>query len=100
MKSTQDSSAHAFFFPLGTLLPSARAAARALSRPPASEVLSLFDPVPQLLKNVRFNGGAAPLDSDEVRKRISAAEAELEGRGLTSAIVGEVSEQPGVKVTR
>jgi len=48
---------------------------------PASEVLNLFEPVPQLLKNVRFNGGAAPLESDEVRKRISAAEAELEGRG-------------------
>jgi len=34
-----------------------------------------------LLKNVRFNGGAEPLESDSVRKRIAAAEAELEGRG-------------------
>jgi phosphoglucosamine mutase len=48
---------------------------------PASEVLNLFQPVPQLLKNVRFNGGVAPLEVDSVRKRIAAAEAELEGRG-------------------
>jgi phosphoglucosamine mutase len=48
---------------------------------PASEVLNLFQPVPQLLKNVRFNGGVAPLEADSVRKRIAAAEAELEGRG-------------------
>jgi phosphoglucosamine mutase len=47
---------------------------------PASEVLSLFKPVPQLLKNVRFNGGA-PLDSKTVKARIAAAEKELEGNG-------------------
>ena len=51
------------------------------SKKPASEVLHLFDPVPQLLKNVRFNGGKAPLETDGVQKRIAAAEAELEGRG-------------------
>ncbi|HEU4704921.1 MAG TPA: phosphoglucosamine mutase [Sphingomicrobium sp.] len=47
---------------------------------PASEVLSQFEPVPQLLRNVRFDGGA-PLDSARVRKRIAAAEAELKGHG-------------------
>jgi phosphoglucosamine mutase len=47
---------------------------------PASEVLRQFEPVPQLLKNVRFNGGA-PLDSDAVRTRIATAEAELNGKG-------------------
>ena len=47
---------------------------------PASELLDQFVPVPQLLKNVRFNGGA-PLDDDSVRSRIAAAEAALEGRG-------------------
>ena len=30
---------------------------------PASELLRQFEPVPQLLKNVRFNGGA-PLEAD------------------------------------
>jgi phosphoglucosamine mutase len=47
----------------------------------ASELLRQFEPLPQLLKNVRFNGGAEPLEADSVRKRIAAAEAELEGRG-------------------
>jgi phosphoglucosamine mutase len=48
---------------------------------PASELLRQFEPLPQLLKNVRFNGGAEPLEADNVRKRIAAAEAELEGKG-------------------
>ncbi|QIL02451.1 phosphoglucosamine mutase [Sphingomonas sinipercae] len=47
---------------------------------PASEVLDQFEPVPQLLKNVRFSG-ASPLDHDSVKKCIAAAEAELDGRG-------------------
>jgi phosphoglucosamine mutase len=47
---------------------------------PASELLHQFEPVPQLLKNVRFDGGA-PLDAKAVKARIAAAEAELEGRG-------------------
>jgi len=47
---------------------------------PASQVLRQFKPVPQLLRNVRFNGGA-PLTAASVKARIAAAEAELEGRG-------------------
>ena len=47
---------------------------------PASQVLRQFEPVPQLLKNVRFNGGA-PLDDSKVKQRIAEAERELEGRG-------------------
>jgi phosphoglucosamine mutase len=46
----------------------------------ASEVLRQFEPLPQLLKNVRFNGGA-PLENETVKKRIAEAERELEGRG-------------------
>jgi phosphoglucosamine mutase len=48
---------------------------------PASTLLHQFEPLPQLLKNVRFNGTAEPLESDSVRKRVAAAETELEGRG-------------------
>ncbi|HEX3677945.1 MAG TPA: phosphoglucosamine mutase [Sphingomicrobium sp.] len=48
---------------------------------PASELLRQFEPLPQLLKNVRFNRRVEPLETDSVRKRIAAAEAELEGRG-------------------
>jgi phosphoglucosamine mutase len=47
---------------------------------PASELLNQFEPVPQLLKNVRFNGGE-PLEREAVKQRIAAAEASLKGRG-------------------
>ena len=47
---------------------------------PASELLHLFDPVPQLLQNVRFSGGA-PLEHASVKAVIAAAEAELAGKG-------------------
>jgi phosphoglucosamine mutase len=47
---------------------------------PASELLHLFDAVPQLLKNVRFSGGK-PLDVPRVKAAIAAAEAELNGSG-------------------
>jgi phosphoglucosamine mutase len=51
------------------------------ARVPASKLLRQFEPLPQLLKNVRFNGGVEPLEADSVKKRIAAAEAELEGKG-------------------
>jgi phosphoglucosamine mutase len=46
----------------------------------ASELLHLFDPVPQLLKNVRYSGGA-PLENASVKAVIAEAEAALSGRG-------------------
>jgi phosphoglucosamine mutase len=46
----------------------------------ASELLHLFDPVPQLLKNVRFSGGK-PLEDARVQAVIAQAEAELAGKG-------------------
>lgn len=46
----------------------------------ASELLHLFDTVPQLLKNVRYAGGA-PLDDAGVKAAIAHAEAELNGAG-------------------
>ena len=46
----------------------------------ASELMHLFDPVPQLLKNVRFAGGK-PLDDARVKAVIADAEAQLSGRG-------------------
>jgi phosphoglucosamine mutase len=48
---------------------------------PASEVLHLFDPYPQLLRNVRFAAGTAPLDTTPVRAAIAEAEASLGGDG-------------------
>ncbi|UAK23356.1 phosphoglucosamine mutase [Sphingomonas nostoxanthinifaciens] len=47
---------------------------------PAHRLLKQFDPLPQLLKNVRFAGGQ-PLDDDKVKATIAAAEQELGGTG-------------------
>ena len=47
---------------------------------PASEVLHRFEPLPQLLKNVRFAGGK-PLEAESVKSVIAAAEADLAGTG-------------------
>ncbi|HEU0065683.1 MAG TPA: phosphoglucosamine mutase [Sphingomonas sp.] len=47
---------------------------------PASEVLHRFEPLPQLLKNVRFAGGK-PLADERVKAAIVQAEATLAGRG-------------------
>ncbi|MFG6516371.1 MULTISPECIES: phosphoglucosamine mutase [unclassified Sulfitobacter] len=44
---------------------------------PASELLYQFDPVPQLLKNVRFSAGQAPLEDAQVKAAIAQAEADL-----------------------
>jgi phosphoglucosamine mutase len=46
----------------------------------ASELLHLFDPVPQLLKNVRYDGGD-PLAAASVQEAIASAESELNGSG-------------------
>jgi phosphoglucosamine mutase len=46
----------------------------------ASELLHLFDPVPQLLKNVRFAGGK-PLEDQRVKAVIADVEAALVSRG-------------------
>jgi len=62
---------------------------------PASELLDQFEPVPQLLKNVRFNGGA-PLDDAKVKARITAAEAELDGRGRL--VIRKSGTEPLVRV--
>ena len=47
---------------------------------PASELLHAFDPLPQLLKNVRFAGGR-PLEDQAVRAAIAEAEQALAGTG-------------------
>ncbi len=47
----------------------------------ASKLVRQFDPVPQLLKNVRFSAGQAPLEATPVRDAIRDAEAALAGQG-------------------
>jgi phosphoglucosamine mutase len=81
---------------------------------PASEVCHRFEPLPQVLRNVRFNGGR-PLESEAVRAAIASANerlgaagrlvirpsgtepvirvmAEAEDRTLVDALVAEVCE--------
>jgi phosphoglucosamine mutase len=47
---------------------------------PASEVLRKFEPVPQMLKNVRFTGGK-PLDQADVKAAIEDARSRLGAKG-------------------
>jgi phosphoglucosamine mutase len=59
-------------------------AALVKAKKPASEVLRLFDPVPQLLRNVRFaakKGGTKPLTHAAVKRSIADAEKSLNGKG-------------------
>jgi phosphoglucosamine mutase len=62
---------------------------------PASEVLRQFEPVPQLLKNVRFTGGA-PLEASTVKECIASAEGELNGRGRL--VIRESGTEPLIRV--
>jgi phosphoglucosamine mutase len=47
----------------------------------ASEAAHLFDPLPQLLKNVRFRAGQKPLENQDVATAIKDGEARLVGKG-------------------
>jgi len=48
---------------------------------PASALARNFEMVPQLLKNVRYGAGAAPLEHPDVKAAIEAGEARLAGQG-------------------
>lgn len=48
---------------------------------PASDLVRQFDPVPQMLKNVRYKAGADPLSAEAVRAEIAGAEARLAQSG-------------------
>ncbi|MEO0679299.1 MAG: phosphoglucosamine mutase [Pseudomonadota bacterium] len=48
---------------------------------PASEVLARFDPLPQLLRNVRYERGATPLEAAAVQAAIADGKARLDGAG-------------------
>ncbi len=48
---------------------------------PASHLVSQFETVPQLLKNIRFTSGARPLDLPAVQAIIAANEVRIAGKG-------------------
>ncbi|MDG5747660.1 phosphoglucosamine mutase [Qipengyuania sp. XHP0207] len=80
-----EQSGHMILLDYGTTGDGSVAALRVLaslvrSGKPASELLHVFDPVPQLLKNVRYSGGK-PLDHENVRSVIAESETELAGKG-------------------
>ena len=70
-------------------------AALVRSARPASELLRLFEPVPQLLKSVRYQA-AAPLEDAMVRAVIAEGEARLAGRGRL--VIRKSGTEPLVRV--
>jgi len=65
------------------------------SRRPASEVCRVFEPVPQLLRNVRFAGGQ-PLDCDAVKAAIALAEERLSNSGRL--LIRQSGTEPVIRV--
>jgi phosphoglucosamine mutase len=61
----------------------------------ASELCRVFDPLPQLLKNVRFKGGA-PLEVDSVKKAIRDAEKTLGKTGRV--LIRKSGTEPVIRV--
>ena len=62
---------------------------------PASELLHLFEPVPQLLKNVVYSGGD-PLADPQVQAAIAEGEAALDGRGRL--VIRKSGTEPKIRV--
>jgi phosphoglucosamine mutase len=62
---------------------------------PVSKVCHRFDPLPQVLRNVRYKSGK-PLESVQVRNAIRDAEARLDGRGRL--IVRPSGTEPVIRV--
>src|SRR5215469_834582 len=62
---------------------------------PASEAAHLFEPLPQVMKNVRFRKGA-PLDDARVAARIKDCEARLNGTGRI--LVRKSGTEPVIRV--
>jgi len=64
---------------------------------PASQVMRPFDPMPQLLKSVRIESGAAePLEAPLVKSAISDAEASFNGRGRV--LIRKSGTEPVIRV--
>jgi len=62
---------------------------------PASEAAHLFEPLPQVMKNVRFRKGA-PLEDERVAARIKDCEARLNGSGRI--LVRKSGTEPVIRV--
>ena len=63
---------------------------------PASELIRVFETVPQMLKNVRYSDGADPLGQRPLKAAIEAAEASLVGKGRL--LIRESGTEPLIRV--
>jgi phosphoglucosamine mutase len=64
-------------------------------RKPASEATRLYDPLPQILENIRFRNGS-PLENERVKSQIDAGEARLNGKGRL--IVRKSGTEPVIRI--
>ncbi len=62
----------------------------------ASALASVFEPWPQVLRNVRFRSGAAPLDEASVQAAITRGEQRLSGRGRL--VIRKSGTEPMVRI--
>ena len=62
----------------------------------ASEALQLFEPCPQILKNVRFKEASKPLDQSDVKAAIDKAQSEFANDGRV--LVRESGTEPVIRV--
>ena len=63
---------------------------------PASTLVKSFEPVPQMLKNVKYKAGQDPLNAASVLKRIAEAEGQLPGKGRL--LIRKSGTEPVVRV--
>ncbi|MCY4150836.1 MAG: phosphoglucosamine mutase [Aestuariivita sp.] len=63
---------------------------------PASTLSRVFTPVPQVIENIRYKAGDAPLESNAVKSAVAEAEAMLADRGRL--VVRESGTQPLIRV--
>ncbi len=63
---------------------------------PASKLLSVFKPAPQVLRNVRYDRGSAPLETETVKAAIAEAEDALKGKGRL--LVRKSGTEPVIRV--
>jgi phosphoglucosamine mutase len=63
---------------------------------PASEATHCFEPLPQRLRNVRFDRGSRPLELDAVKRTIAQVEEKLNGRGRL--VIRKSGTEPVIRV--
>ena len=63
---------------------------------PASELCRVFEPMPQLLKNVRYGADAQPLEAESVKKAIASGEEQLGSKGRL--VIRKSGTEPVIRV--